>query len=948
LQQVKEGRGATALITGSAGIGKTSMLRWLEGEAPSYGMTVRWGYCFEGIVEPFFPLEQVFRSSANRERVEPIASSSHPFIEAPSKLPLLAQFAVNRRKGVGTPIYMTPFLKSADDKRPSSVTRAPATVLLEYLSALRLDSASSPYLLLLDDFHWADADSVQALKFLSRNLRSLNVLMAVALREDEVRDPPFLEVLSDLRREGLVTDIHLEGLKEKEAQQLLESVAQAPFDSTKVETPLRILLERTGGNPYFFLESARQLRDKGLIRTVNGQAVLDLRSGDGSGRDDLGVPPIVSDLLSKRLLALSREERELLEGAALLGMEFEPSPLANLTHISGDSVTRMLHALSMQQGMLLPKPGNENHYTFVHSLLWETVRDFIPAAKRQELSARLASWWEAHHPADVERIMTLYHDGGVGEKALQWTEKAISLSLQAHGYPRVAKYVGVGLNIMEEGRAPIEDLCHRLMELNPPEPLSWELMLALVWSARDHNERKQLFAKLRDAVNRQSQLSTPTILGNIATIHSRILLVEGKMEEAEKEARSALSLLPDSEVYLRGHACYTLGWIFSQRNLWDEADKSIQQGLNYVKAKSALGLRPYFLSLEGLLATDKGDLTRAEEALLESTELSRNLGRVNMLVNELSNLSFVMGDRGNLEGAEEKAREALHVAEAFDLPTAMGAAMQALGRSYLRRHDYVAARKYFEMGLRTATEHGYLMSRAYIRLDLAETKGSFGDAVGALKDLEDVEKEGGLQGDQVATFLLLRATFSIDTGAKEQAKADVERVLADSRQRNQRYWEGRALLVMARWEARFGSTSDTSKVLAEAEAVLKECGVLDVAFLTGGSPGRDAKSGERVPPKEGTPGSSLEVLMHLARNGGAENAIKPDDVAPASLTQKGISEALGLTKSSLSTILKHLAEKGLVTGQTRRVTGITRRTKVYLLTSAGTALANSKGRDRSG
>jgi tetratricopeptide (TPR) repeat protein/DNA-binding transcriptional ArsR family regulator len=850
-----------------------------------------------------------------------------------------------------------------EDEVSPPVTRAPATTLLYYLSTLEREVLTSPFVLLLDDFHWADQDSVQALKFLSRNIRNLPVLMAVALREDEVDDPAFIEVLRDLRREGLVTDIHLKGLNETAARQLLESVAQAHVDPAKTRAALRSLIERTGGNPYFLVETVHQLQEGGQIRKEGGKAMLDLaKLADGESAA-LPVPGSISDLLKKRLEALSGDEREMLEMASLVGKEFKAAPLKDLVRPANDGTDRVLQRLATERGLLFKENGDEPRYSFAHALLWETVRNAIPSPKKGELSKKLASWWEAHEPGDVEKIAALYREGGVATKGLHWTEKSIAISLQAHAHQRVARHFEFGLGLLRMNGAPakkevewglsvvdqlrrdgaeaqlVEPMCRVLMELNPPEPLLCNVMLELLnVTVNREPQARQLLSKIQRSVELKPEIASPATTGRIAVLEALILTNEGQIEAANDKAGKASSLLSEGDTYFQGLVHHHLGWIATERANWEEAERHIELALKSAKSGNAGGLIPRILNLQGAMAIMKGELVKAEETFTEFVEITRNKGQFHGLVVGLCNLGIALARRGNFAKAEEAIREELRIAEKFDYPLDIGTGSQLLG--YLRLHMGLPeeAIEFFRTAESVYLEHAISIDRMGLRSDMAEARGLAGDPVGALQDLAEVEEEDRV--DQTAMLGIRRATLLLATGARDEAKAEVDRALALCRQHGLRYWEGRALLVLADWEERFGSSGKATDAREEADKVLKECGVCEPSLAASPAPEAPAKVAVEEADDKEWPHLSLSILRFLADHGGLEDAIRSDDVAPLALTQKGISDGLGIPRDRFSTTLKRLSNRGIVTVRTQYIRGQTRQMKVYLLTRAGAEVIN--------
>ena len=131
--------------------------------------------------------------------------------------------------------------------------RAPRALrgLLEHLAATRR------LVLVLDDVHWADAASVDALTALLRRPPSASVLLVLAIRPRQVPDR-LARALERADRDGALTHIALEGLDRAAAALLLGGdVTMARGD---------VLFEESGGNPFYLEQLARTPADGGRGR----------------------------------------------------------------------------------------------------------------------------------------------------------------------------------------------------------------------------------------------------------------------------------------------------------------------------------------------------------------------------------------------------------------------------------------------------------------------------------------------------------------------------------------------------------------------------------------------------------------------------------------------------------------------------------------------------------
>jgi predicted ATPase len=126
-------------------------------------------------------------------------------------------------------------------------------------------AAHYPILLVLEDLHWADQASLDLLRFLSRQVTTLPVLLVGTYRDDELqRQQPWHCLLPHLVREGMADRITVRRLGSNATRELV----QAHYDLSDVgEARLVTYLEhRAEGNPLFIHELLRTLEEEGQLQ----------------------------------------------------------------------------------------------------------------------------------------------------------------------------------------------------------------------------------------------------------------------------------------------------------------------------------------------------------------------------------------------------------------------------------------------------------------------------------------------------------------------------------------------------------------------------------------------------------------------------------------------------------------------------------------------------------
>ncbi|MGH9003701.1 MAG: AAA family ATPase, partial [Acidimicrobiia bacterium] len=184
---------------------------------------------------------------------------------------------LGRRRGAlrrGPPLaQLEPALRKRLPDLPESVPLSPQEEryrLLDSLARLVVARAArTPVLVCLDDLHWADQGTIDALRHLARQAPGHAILMVGTYRDAETgKDHPLSVALGALRRETEYERVRLDGLPAEAVGALLQILAEHDVS----ETFAGIIASGTDGNPFFIREVLRHLIDEGKItRGPDGQ-----------------------------------------------------------------------------------------------------------------------------------------------------------------------------------------------------------------------------------------------------------------------------------------------------------------------------------------------------------------------------------------------------------------------------------------------------------------------------------------------------------------------------------------------------------------------------------------------------------------------------------------------------------------------------------------------------
>jgi adenylate cyclase len=262
----------------------------------------------------------------------------------------------------------------------------------------------SALVLVVEDLHWADAASIELLKFLVDRLQNRRFMLVVSHRA--AHDGRGLTV-----GQGDHTIVRLQPLSATDGEALLGALVGAAAAPLTEELRPRIL-EHAGGNPLFIEEMVRALAG-GVLVQDQGRWVY---------RTDAAavhVPLTIHGLLLARIDRLPASARQALQEAAVVGPAFSETLLREVASDPGslDEALALLVDIELladasQPTDTLRGSAAERRYRFRHGLFHETAYQNLLMSRRSELHTRIGRALEQRcgpEPQRLEDLETLGH-----------------------------------------------------------------------------------------------------------------------------------------------------------------------------------------------------------------------------------------------------------------------------------------------------------------------------------------------------------------------------------------------------------------------------------------------------------------------------------------------------------------------------------------------------------
>lgn len=366
--------GATAmmLVAGYSGIGKTALIRELYRPLVGHRGHFIAGKFDQIVRTPYGALIQAFRGLVQRLLAQGEAELSR------------WRARLGRALGTGAAVLaeVIPEIELILGKQPPAPPLAPAEAQTRFRRVFQsflgvLAGPEHPLVIFLDDLQWADSATLDLLEPLltSPDIRCL--FLIGAYRDNEVDSGhPLARALAALEAERVRLDrIALGPLDLPNLVRLAEDTLHGkPSD---VEPLARLLLDKTGGNPFFVIQFLKALRDAELVRFdyAAGRWTFQIEAIAGAGMTDN-----VIDLMTQKIQRLSPKAQTALTLGACIGNQFDVNTLAIVSQQTHEAAAGDLSE-ALEEGLLVPGVSGATgapRYAFLHDRVQQAAYTMIP------------------------------------------------------------------------------------------------------------------------------------------------------------------------------------------------------------------------------------------------------------------------------------------------------------------------------------------------------------------------------------------------------------------------------------------------------------------------------------------------------------------------------------------------------------------------------------------
>jgi class 3 adenylate cyclase/tetratricopeptide (TPR) repeat protein len=393
-------------VMGGPGTGKSRLCyefaQWCRGRgtpvfevrAQPYGSATPLQPVLELMRTFFFAIVATDSPAVARQKISKRLQELGP--ASPADLALFSDF-------LGVPDSGSP----ASDARNASARRGR---LLSLVTSMVKHAATTVSVILIEDLHWLDEASEEFVATLVSAVVSTKTMVVLNYRSSW-RSP---WSAFDNFQEIAVLD-----LSEDDTDAIVKELISNRIEFQEFA---RLIVKRSGGNPFFAEELVRSLADRGVL------------SGDpnapANGLESVArtMPATVQAVIAARIDRLSESQKSLLQMCSIIGKEV---PMVVLERVAGSMHGQIERAMEdlFHAELIEPQPAARGRrFAFRHPLIQEVAYGTQLKARREAIHASVAAAMEQHYVDQLDEYSALvshhYEAAGHPVRAAKYSARA--------------------------------------------------------------------------------------------------------------------------------------------------------------------------------------------------------------------------------------------------------------------------------------------------------------------------------------------------------------------------------------------------------------------------------------------------------------------------------------------------------------------------------------------
>jgi DNA-binding SARP family transcriptional activator len=422
LKMASRQQGSIVLIEGEPGIGKTRLAEEVFVYARTLDFLTAIGRCYPpGLMRPYEPITEILRQILKGPGREDLLSLS----------PFWLSCAARILPEIPLPPNTPPLPSLPSDQEKQRLFEAIRQLLVGL-------SSRTPLVLLFDDLHWADDETIMFLQLLLRSIAQERVLILVTYRPEEASKPLLSSFMSSAQSISS-RFLKLTSLSRQAIAELFKSMSPQKSPSSITNRLAARIHEVTLGNPFFLVETLQSLFERGALTLNRWRKWIPASTAEGVIESQKWeISNHIRQVVSSRLEQLPFHHRICLN---LFSTSSRPLPvevLARAVRSEGIEVMQVQTILEdlLRLGFVQPEVHSEGSHYFVHETIRQVIYEGLTANQKKDLHLRMAQVVEATSLSGTRVEELAYHFllSEQWSKAFQFTMEAAVAAMGSYAY----------------------------------------------------------------------------------------------------------------------------------------------------------------------------------------------------------------------------------------------------------------------------------------------------------------------------------------------------------------------------------------------------------------------------------------------------------------------------------------------------------------------------------
>lgn len=679
-QQVFSSRHARALtVVGEAGLGKSRLLyefeKWLDASATPH-ITLKGRATEKSMPLPYGLLRDIFSQYFGIQENDPLPIARQKLERG--ILETIGADALEKAHFIGQILGLdfsdSPFLRGILND-PGQIRDRARHHLGQFVAAA---AQRTPLMVLVEDLHWADSDSLEVFKEMVREAAGQAILFIGLARPALFERQPEWGAQVPFHQRVNLPPLNVDASHELVCE-ILQKMDEIP------PRLLQVVVENAEGNPFYVEELLKMLIDAGVIQTgEHWQADL-TRLGT------ISIPPTLTGILQARLDSLPKEERVTLQCASALGKNFWDEAVSVLSGASLAQTRQTLKALYARE-LIFPRTSSTfagmTEYVFKHAILREVTYETVLKRQRRGWHAQAAAWLASQSGQRAPEVAILiaehYERAEDFANAANWFGLAGDGAFEAYAPEAAVDVYRKAFRFLQEEQLPIV-----------PAAFRWYENFGKSLQARtDFAAAMQVYREMLSAAEKaQNEEAQSLAWYNISFLQDHQGETSASLTSAQKGEACAARL--EAESVLLARALNGQGWAHYHLG---EGNRAEEVGLRALEICRRLPSNPAALreqaqtyQLLGAVYDLRGQFADSIDCEQEALETYRVLGDRRGTAAMLNNQGVGAFIRGEYAEAAQRYQEALTLAGEIGARDRESIFLSNLGGAKVRLGQFSAA-----------------------------------------------------------------------------------------------------------------------------------------------------------------------------------------------------------------------------------------------------------------